>query len=172
MEEACYVQSAKEAKPEKAKKEIKKGNFHHLKPDWLHVTVALYVATGVKMWKKMEKRGGSHLPPPRWHRWICAGQTAAPPDRSGCNSSSTVASGHHLPEQSSSCKKTWSDVSLFTLTAPLTMTPPSHWTPWWIHVMAVFVPWKDLPLKRYNTQMIPWVALFCCYWNFVWGKNC
>ena len=30
---------------------------HHLKPDWLHVTVALYVATGVKRWrKKMDKK--------------------------------------------------------------------------------------------------------------------
>ena len=58
-------------------------------------------------------------------------------------------------------------LSLFTLTAPLTMTPPSHWTPWWIHVMAVFVPWKDLPLKRYNSQMIPHFTLFCLNTDYV-----
>ena len=65
----------------------------------------------VKRWKKMDVRGRSHHLPPRWHRWICAGQTAAPPGLSGCNSSSTVASGPRLPEQS--YKKTWSDAETF-----------------------------------------------------------
>ena len=57
---------------------------------------------------------------------------------------------------------------LFTLTAPLTMTPPSHWTPWWIHVMAVFVPWEEnLPFEKIHTNDSTSRFLLCLMREFL-----
>ena len=94
---------------------VQRGADHSFQPDWLHVTVALYVVTeGREEYDKEDRRKmkgrryaeeeegeaeRTNLPPPRWHRWIYAGRTVeAPRGLSGCNFSSAAASDHRLPE--------------------------------------------------------------------------